>query len=310
MTQACASTNSIFGRAASVSSTLAVGLLAASVAAVLGFAAGARSATRRKGTESTINAGKVTKAGQATRKRVGTVTRRKDQTEEEHLLARGAENAKILETLLPPPSCARERSGLCECGVRIPKEMSEEEVKTHMTSTRHVRNLLALGGSSEVVVCEEVGEYRAAAQQLVHSKDCVLEVGCHVGGTTKVLATTAGHLVGFDQQSDLVAEARRRRPDIRFEVGDAFDAPRVLALAREQELKRFTKVFVDISGSRDISTVVRLLDIYENTLKPEILVVKSQALKRLLLRSRLWVEHPECCRIHGDRLGNGGVERA
>merc|ERR1740121_3272178 len=30
--------------------------------------------------------------------------------------------------------------------------------------------------------------------------------------------------------------------------------------------------------------VVRLMDIYENTLKPEVMVVKSQALKRLLLR--------------------------
>lgn len=166
----------------------------------------------------------------------------------------------------------------------------------HRSSSRHKKNLQALEGASEVVVCEEVGEYRAAAQQLVHSRDCVLEVGCHVGGTTKVLASAAGHLVGLDQQPSLVAQAREKLPEVQFEIGDAFDAQRVLALARAQEAKRFTKVFVDISGSRDLSTVVRLLDIYENTLKPEILVVKSQALKRLLLRSQLWVEHPECTR--------------
>jgi len=194
-----------------------------------------------------------------------------------------------------PPRCARERDGLCECGVRL-QDMSPEDVSTHRTTARHRRNLLALGGASEVVVCEEVGEYRAAAQQLVGSDDCVLEVGCHVGGTTKVLAAAAGHLVGLDRQPSLVAQARQRLPDVQFEICDAFDAQSILALAQKQKLRRFTKVFVDISGSRDLSTVVRLLDIYENTIKPDVLVVKSQALKRLLLRSQLWVEHPDCAK--------------
>merc|ERR1712226_756507 len=125
----------------------------------------------------------------------------------------------------------------------------------------------------------------------------VLEVGSHVGGTTRVLAGLTKHLVGLDQQPDLVAEARKRLPEIHFEIGDAFDAPRVLALANAQPHKKFNKVFIDISGSRDLGTVVRLLDMYENTLKPDVLIVKSQTLKHLLLRSRLWVEHPDRARF-------------
>merc|ERR1712054_456468 len=87
--------------------------------------------------------------------------------------------------------------------------------------------------------------------------------------------------------------ARIRLPEVQFELGDAFDAHRVLAIANAQPRKKFDKVFVDISGSRDLSTVVRLLDMYENTLKPDVLIVKSQRLKHLLLRSQLGVEHPE-----------------
>lgn len=181
---------------------------------------------------------------------------------------------------------------MCECGTVLPLTCTPEEIARHKTSTRHRRNLLLLGTASEVVVCEEVGEYRAAAQCLVGSDDHVLEVGCHVGGTSKVLAAVARKLVGLDQQADLVAQARARLPGIQFEIGDAFDAQRVLALAREIAPERFKKVFIDISGSRDLPTVVRLMDIYENTLRPEILVVKSQALKRLLLRSRCWIHHP------------------
>lgn len=182
---------------------------------------------------------------------------------------------------------------LCECGIVLPRACSPEEVERHKTSARHKKNLMALDGASEVVVCEEVGEYRAAAQTLVREDDDILEVGCHNGATTKVLASLKPRrLIGLDRQADLVAAARERLPDIQFEISDAFDAQRVMALANEGESRRFSKIFVDISGSRDIATVVRLLDVYENTLRPDYLIVKSHALKRLLLRGRLWVDHP------------------
>mmetsp|Transcript_12053 Transcript_12053/g.26776 ORF Transcript_12053/g.26776 Transcript_12053/m.26776 type:complete len:266 (+) Transcript_12053:75-872(+) len=186
----------------------------------------------------------------------------------------------------------RPRDGLCECGVRLPKGSTPEAAERHRACVRHRRNMSALEGTTEVVVCEEVGEYRTAAQQLVGPEDRVLEVGCHVGGTTKILAGSTRHLVGLDQQPTLVAEARERLPAIQFEVCDAFDAQRILALSRALAPHRFTKVFVDISGSRDLSTVIRLLDVYRNTLRPDLLVVKSQPLKRLLLKAQLWVEHP------------------
>lgn len=186
----------------------------------------------------------------------------------------------------------RKRDVLCECGVMLPKSCTPEEKLRHQASNRHRSNMLKLGNASQVVVCEEVSEYRAAALSLVKPDDYVLEVGCHVGGTTKVLAGLCRKLVGIDQQADLVAQARIRLPDVQFEILDAFDASKVLALSRQISPEGFQKVFIDISGSRDISTVVRLMDIYENTLKPEVLVVKSQALKRLLLRSQLWIHHP------------------
>ena len=152
--------------------------------------------------------------------------------------------------------------------------------------------MLALAGTSELVVCEEVGEYRAAAQQLVNSKDVVLEVGCHVGATTKVIAGVAKHVVGLDQKEMLVEQARASHPDLRFEVGDAFNAQQVIALQDSVRPARFSKIFVDISGSRELSTVMRLLIMYESTLQPDMIIVKSQGFKRLLLKSHLWVDHP------------------
>jgi len=184
------------------------------------------------------------------------------------------------------------RSQLCECGVFIPAQCSAEEVVRHKISARHKKNMLALAGTSELVVCEEVGEYRAAALQLVSKQDVVLEVGCHVGATTKVIASVAKKVIGLDQKAMLVEQARVNYPQIRFEVGDAFEAQLVLSLQESVHPDRFSKVFVDISGSRDLTTVTRLLVMYESTLKPDLIILKSQAMKRLLLKGQLWVDHP------------------
>ncbi|OLP90512.1 hypothetical protein AK812_SmicGene27877 [Symbiodinium microadriaticum] len=142
-----------------------------------------------------------------------------------------------------------------------------------------------------VVACEEVSEYRAAVLALVNSNDVVLEVGSHVGGTTKVIASVAGRVVGVDQQPELVAQARQNYPEIQFENFDAFDSTKLVALAKSLP-QRITKVCIDISGSRDLATVIRLMDLIDKTINPDIMLVKSQALKKMLLRARLWIEHP------------------
>ena len=54
----------------------------------------------------------------------------------------------------------------------------------------------------------------------------------------------------------------------------------------------FTKVFVDISGDREVGVIMRLLQVYEAAMdpKPELFVVKSQKLKQVLVRSQLWAD--------------------
>mmetsp|Transcript_5955 Transcript_5955/g.10818 ORF Transcript_5955/g.10818 Transcript_5955/m.10818 type:complete len:252 (-) Transcript_5955:24-779(-) len=186
---------------------------------------------------------------------------------------------------------ARTVGTVCECGAIIQGKCTPEEIARHKASNRHKRNMLR-HSSREVVACEEVSEYRAAVLSLVTSADVVLEIGSHVGGTTKVIASVAGRVVGVDQQPELVAEARQTHPEIQFENFDAFDSSRLIALVKALEPQKFTKVFIDISGSRDLATVFKLMDLVDKTVCPEAMVVKSQALKKLLLRARLWIEHP------------------
>eukprot|EP00397_Hematodinium_sp_SG-2012_P025675 GEMP01026840.1.p1 GENE.GEMP01026840.1~~GEMP01026840.1.p1 ORF type:complete len:251 (+),score=50.69 GEMP01026840.1:36-788(+) len=175
----------------------------------------------------------------------------------------------------------------CNCGVWL-EHLTIETYERHLGSLKHSRNMDALLGDANIVVCEEVREYRAFARGTIQPTDRVLEIGCHNGGTTKVIwSRKPDALVAIDQKQDLVDIAKEVMPDVTFAVVDAFDTYALRKLAPEGG---FTHIFVDISGNRELRSVVQLIDQIEAGLKPKHIIVKSQKLRRLLFRSRLWRE--------------------
>ena len=74
--------------------------------------------------------------------------------------------------------------------------------------------------------------------------------------------------------------------NIRFEAIDAFDMPALLALDMS-----FTKIYMDLSGFSGYAAlldVLSLLNMYTYTLQPEVIVVKSRALKTFAHRCVPW----------------------
>jgi len=158
-----------------------------------------------------------------------------------------------------------------------------------MNSTRHRRNLKALS-STKLVVTENWAEYRRMVRLHVTAADHICEVGCGRGVTTELLARRCGtrRVLGIDLSEKVIALARERYPEIRFEVLNALD------LSAVRKLGYFNKIFVDINGSRELETLLPLLEAYETVLKPALLVVKSVRLKQLMLRCRfVWEAEAE-----------------
>jgi SAM-dependent methyltransferase len=54
---------------------------------------------------------------------------------------------------------------------------------------------------------------------LVNRAGIVADVGCGTGAATRMLADFGLDVVGIDLSPNMIAEARRRNPDLRFEVG-------------------------------------------------------------------------------------------
>ena len=135
---------------------------------------------------------------------------------------------------------------------------------------------------SPIVVCENVDDYRRVIPQIVRRSDTVLELGCMEGMTTSLIDVLAGKTVGVDKSAHAIAIARTRWPSIPFYEIDAVEDIRAL-----MALGSFSIIFLDISGSRDLATLVPLIERLDSVFSPRMLVVKAFKLKRLLNRLAL-----------------------
>jgi hypothetical protein len=80
----------------------------------------------------------------------------------------------------------------------------------------------------------------------------------------------------------------RRHPHIHFERIDATNIKDVLALGF-----RFEKIYIDVSGSGPLHSIVRLIDMYDAAFQPQLMVVKNDRLLSLVKRSVIWEPDPK-----------------
>ncbi|MEX2538309.1 MAG: class I SAM-dependent methyltransferase [Actinomycetota bacterium] len=139
---------------------------------------------------------------------------------------------------------------------------------------------------SRVVATRGVAEYRATIDHFVQASDVVLELGCEWGTTTVLLAQRCSSVVGTDLSPDCIERARSSHPGLRFEVLDAFDVRAAFDLCGE-----VNKVYIDlsgISGYRSLLDAIALVSMYATVLRPELIVMKSGALKHFASRCVPW----------------------
>ena len=131
-----------------------------------------------------------------------------------------------------------------------------------------------------------VKEYRESISTWVKPEDTVLEIGCEWGTTTRILSEHCAEVIGTDISSDVIDKARHSNPGIRFEVLDGFDV-----LAAQRLGKKFTKVYIDISGIsgyRSLLDTIALMNMYAVVLQPQAIIVKSGALKNFAAHCVAW----------------------
>ena len=132
-----------------------------------------------------------------------------------------------------------------------------------------------------IVGARGVREYRNCIDTVVRPGDRVLELGCHFGTTTALLAEAVGPggcARGFDVGPSIIAKAKEEPPLVDFMVGDAWG---VAGLAR---LGPWDAVFVDVGGLSGADGTLDALALARSlgaALEPRAIVMKSKCLRQL-----------------------------
>ncbi len=128
-----------------------------------------------------------------------------------------------------------------------------------------------------IVGARGVRDYRNCIDTVVRPGDRVLELGCHFGTTTAMLAKR-GYALGVDVGTSIIASAKEQHPTIDFMVGDAWG---VGGLAR---LGPWDAVFVDVGGLSGADGTLDALALARSlgaALDPRAIVMKSKCLRQL-----------------------------
>ena len=132
-----------------------------------------------------------------------------------------------------------------------------------------------------IVGARGVREYRNCIGTTVRPGDRVLELGCHFGTTTAILAEAVGpggYACGVDVGPSIIAKAKEEHPGVDFMVGDAWG---VGGLAR---LGPWDAVFVDVGGLSGADGTLDALALARSlgaALEPRAIVLKSKCLRQL-----------------------------
>jgi hypothetical protein len=172
------------------------------------------------------------------------------------------------------------------------------------------------GSACPVIVRGTTLEYRRALAAVVRSDDVCVEIGSAAGITCLQLARTAARVVGVDSSAGEVAgavanakrggfwtsweeeEANGAHEDspqhvvVQFVVAQVRDgdceaslAPLVAVLAerKSQALSDVTLLALDIAGTAPLECITPLIVSLRRIMKPRVTVVKSLALKKLIV---------------------------
>ena len=146
----------------------------------------------------------------------------------------------------------------------------------------------------KVICAVGVTEYRSAIPLVVKEGDKVLEIGCARGNTVELIADhigATGMCIGVDIGKVCINRAQKEysellktKPNVTFEIADAWDIPRLLSLAND-----FNVIFVDVGGisgidgeSEGLALIRQLMcsyNIRDVDRQLRYIVVKSQCLR-------------------------------
>lgn len=118
-----------------------------------------------------------------------------------------------------------------------------------------------------------VKNYRKDLQDLIEDGDVVIELGCHTGGTTRLIADKC-NIIAVDNSPEAVDEMAKL--DVEFISGDV----RLHDVLAEvfKKVQKCDVLAIDLGGGYHPDTVFKVFYIWSSTFKPKHTVIRNRGL--------------------------------
>ena len=119
----------------------------------------------------------------------------------------------------------------------------------------------------------DIGNYRDDLKDLVKAGDTVIELGCHLGGTTRLIAQDC-NVIAIDNSPEAVDEMAKL--DVRFISGDVRKHE---VIAEAFKITQSCDVLaIDLGGGYHPDTVFKVFYIWSSTFKPKHTVIRNRGI--------------------------------
>ena len=135
----------------------------------------------------------------------------------------------------------------------------------------------------------DIKNYRKDLKNLVKSGDCVIELGCHVGGTTSLIPKDC-NIIAIDNSPEAVDEMAKL--DVEFISGDV---RRHEVIGEAFKITQSCDVLaIDLGGGYHPDTVFKVFYIWSSTFKPKHTVIRNRGLLEFFNSARGSGEEISC----------------
>ncbi len=154
-----------------------------------------------------------------------------------------------------------------------------------------------------ILVVYERDTYKETLCRLIKPGDTVIEIGPHVGVTTKAIALKAGRVIAIDksEQADDAFKSGKMPANIEFIKGDVrlFDTVEKVF----KMIKQCDVVAIDMGGGRFPDTVLKVWSIWSGVFKPRDSVIRNRGVGEFLKRAK--IADPEIEKAYSDKKDSG-----
>ena len=136
-----------------------------------------------------------------------------------------------------------------------------------------------------ILLCYDRKRYHELLSNVIKPTDSVIEIGPHLGESTKVISARAKEVLAVDKADQAEAAFRKKPDNVTFIKGDARFFETVDAVLK---LKKSCDVLtIDMGGGRFPDTVFKVWAVWSGVFKPRDSIIRNRGLGEFMRRAQI-----------------------